>query len=81
MACGTPVIASRAASIPEVVGDAGILLDPTDVAGWTNAIVNVINDDNRRGQMRATGLARATEFTWARTARLTLAAYHEAIGD
>ena len=79
MACGTPVIASRAASIPEVVGDAGILLDPLDVEGWTEAIVNVVNDDDRRGQMRANGLARATEFTWARTARMTLDAYRKAV--
>jgi glycosyltransferase involved in cell wall biosynthesis len=78
MACGTPVIASRAASIPEVVGDAAILLDPTDIAGWTDAIVNVVNDDNRRGQMRSKGLARAAEFTWTRTARLTLEAYRRA---
>jgi glycosyltransferase involved in cell wall biosynthesis len=75
MACGTPVIASRAASIPEVVGDAGILLDPLDVGAWTDAIVNVVNDDDRRGVLRSKGLARATEFTWARTARLMLGIY------
>ncbi|MGH9346074.1 MAG: glycosyltransferase family 4 protein [Vicinamibacterales bacterium] len=78
MACGTPVIASRAASIPEVLGDAGILLDPLDVAGWTAAIVNVIDDDDRRAVMRAKGLARATGLTWTRTAELTLEAYRRA---
>ena len=78
MACGTPVIASRAASIPEVVGNAGILLDPLDVRAWTDAIVNVVNDDDRRGQLRSAGLARASEFTWARTARLTLDVYRQA---
>jgi glycosyltransferase involved in cell wall biosynthesis len=77
MACGTPVIASRAASIPEVAGDAGILLDPLDVNGWTEAIVNVLNDDDRRAQMRSRGLARASEFTWARTARLTLDVFRQ----
>ena len=81
MACGTPVIASRAASIPEVVGDAGILLDPLDVPTWTDAIVSVINDDDRRSAMRAKGLARAAQFTWQRTARLTAAAYHSALAD
>ena len=81
MACGTPVIASRAASIPEVVGDAAILLDPTDVNAWADAIVNVVNDDDRRGQLRAKGLKRATEFTWTRTAQLTLDAYRKAIRD
>jgi glycosyltransferase involved in cell wall biosynthesis len=75
MACGTPVIASRAASMPEVIGEAGILLDPDDVRAWSNAIVNVLTDEVLRGRMRANGLARATEFTWARTARLTYDAY------
>ena len=78
MACGTPVIASRAASIPEVAGDAGLLLDPTDVPAWTDAIVNVVNDDDRRAEMRSKGLARAAEFTWERTARLTIDAYRTA---
>ena len=78
MACGTPVIASRAASIPEVLGDAGILLDPLDVSAWKDAIVNVLNDDDRRCRMREKGLARASEFTWARTAELTLRAYLKA---
>src|SRR6185369_2008713 len=48
MASGTPVIASRAASIPEVVGNAGVLLDPMDVRGWTDAIVKVVNDEAYR---------------------------------
>jgi glycosyltransferase involved in cell wall biosynthesis len=78
MACGTPVIASRAASIPEVAGDAGILLDPLDVSAWTEAIVNVVNDDDRRSQMRSRGLAHAARFTWARTAELTADAYRAA---
>jgi glycosyltransferase involved in cell wall biosynthesis len=78
MACGTPVIASRAASLPEVAGDAGILLDPLDVTAWTNAIVNVVNDDDRRAALRSKGLARATEFTWRRTAAMTLDAYRRA---
>lgn len=78
MASGTPVIASCAASIPEVLGDAGILLDPLDVRGWTDAIVNVVNDDDQRGVMRSKGLARASEFTWTRTARLTVDAYRMA---
>ena len=78
MACGTPVIASRAASMPEVLGDAGILLDPLDVPVWTQAIVDVVNDDDRRGRMRAKGLARAAQFTWSRTAALTLEAYRRA---
>ncbi len=79
MACGTPVIASRAASIPEVAGDAGILVDPLDVPAWTAAIVDVVNDQDRRADMRSKGLARAAEFTWARTASITRHAYERAL--
>ena len=75
MASGTPVIASRAASIPEVVGAGGILLDPLDVRGWTEAMVEIVNDHHRRADLRAAGLRRAAQFTWERTARLTLDAY------
>jgi glycosyltransferase involved in cell wall biosynthesis len=81
MACGTPVIASRAASIPEVIADAGILLDPHDVDAWTSTIVNVVNDGDRRAALRTRGLARASEFGWNRTARLTLEVYHRAKSD
>ena len=78
MACGTPVVASRAASIPEVLGDAGVLLDPDDGPGWTAAITRMTEDESMREQMRAAGLARAREFTWARTARVTLDVYRRA---
>jgi glycosyltransferase involved in cell wall biosynthesis len=78
MACGTPVIASRAASIPEVLGDAGVLLDPDDVTGWGDAIASVLTESARRERMRAAGIERAAAFTWARTARLTLDAYRRA---
>jgi glycosyltransferase involved in cell wall biosynthesis len=75
MATGTPVIASRAASIPEVAGSAGVLLDPDDTRGWADAIARVVNDDDLRQRSSAAGLARASEFTWQRTARATLAVY------
>jgi glycosyltransferase involved in cell wall biosynthesis len=80
MASGTPVIASRAGSIPEVLGDAGILLDPDDMRGWTDAIMAVVNDEALRARMRAAGKARASGFTWARTARTTMDAYRRAAG-
>ena len=80
MACGTPVIASRAASIPEVLGDAGVLLDPDDVPGWAGAIASMIEDGSVRGRMRAAGLTRAKAFTWARTARITLDVYRQTAG-
>jgi glycosyltransferase involved in cell wall biosynthesis len=77
MACGTPVLASRAASIPEVVGDGGLLLDPHDRAEWTAAIVRLAGDETLRGTLRASGLARAATFTWQRTARQTLDVYRQ----
>ena len=81
MASGTPVIASRAASIPEVLGDAGLLLDPLDVGGWTEAIVRVVHDDEQRSRMSAAGLRRAAGFTWERTARATLDVYRRTLRD
>ncbi|CAN5368057.1 glycosyltransferase family 1 protein [soil metagenome] len=74
MACGTPVIASHAASIPEVTGDAALLLAPDDEAGWAEAI-EAVTDAGTAARMREAGLLRASLFTWRRTAELTLAAY------
>ena len=79
MACGIPVIASHAASMPEVLGDAGILLDPADRQAWTDAIVDVVSSDQTRARLRAAGLRRSAEFTWARTATLTLGAYRRVL--
>jgi glycosyltransferase involved in cell wall biosynthesis len=77
MASGTPVLASHEASIPEVLGGAGLLLDPRDVSAWREAIIRLVNDQSLRSDLRARGLARAATFTWQRTARLTLDAYRE----
>jgi glycosyltransferase involved in cell wall biosynthesis len=78
MACGTPVIASRAASLPEVVGDAGTLLDPDDEAGWAEEIARVVGDEFHSARMRKAGLTRARDFTWGRTASITLDVYRKA---
>ncbi len=80
MASGTPVVASRAASMPEVLGEAGMLLDPLDVEAWTEAIIKVVNDEHLRARMRHAGRARAAMFTWERTARATLAVYRRVLG-
>ena len=77
MASGTPVIASRAASIPEVLGDAGILLNPDAPDLWTDAICTVIADPATQARMRTAGIARASEFTWKRTARMTFDVYRQ----
>jgi glycosyltransferase involved in cell wall biosynthesis len=75
MACGTPVIAARAASLPEVVGDGGLLIAPDDVAGLAQAMLAVLSDPARQAELRARGLAQAARFSWAQTARETLAVY------
>jgi glycosyltransferase involved in cell wall biosynthesis len=80
MASGTPVMASHEASIPEVLGGAGLLLDPRDVSAWRDAIIRVVNDEALRADLKARGLARAATFTWQRTARLTLEVYREVAG-
>ncbi len=74
MACGTPVIASDRASIPEVVGDAGLLVEPLPAA-LAAALRRMIDDDGLRRELSAHGLRRAAEFSWASTARATLDVY------
>lgn len=71
MACGTPVVASRASSIPEVTGDAARLVDPLDVEGWFAALRRVLCDRAEAGHLSEAGVAQAARFTWARTARMT----------
>jgi glycosyltransferase involved in cell wall biosynthesis len=75
MACGTPVVCSNAASLPEVVGDAALLVDPTDVEGLATAMERVLTDADLAAELRRRGLARAAGFTWERTARETVAVY------
>ncbi len=71
MACGIPVIASSTSSLPEVVGDAGILVDPADASAWTRALARVLGDPDAAADMRRRGIVRAAEFTWERTAEAT----------
>ena len=79
MASGTPVIASRAASMPEVLGDAGLLIEPLDTGAWAEAIARVAGDAELRARMRASGLRRAAGFTWANTARATMDVYRRVL--
>jgi len=78
MACGVPVLAARTASIPEVVGDAAILLDPDAEASWTEAIVRVLTNQELAARLRADGYTRAQAFTWGETARRTIEVYRRA---
>lgn len=75
MACGTPVVTSNASSLPEVVGDAGIMVDPRDVEGFANALDRLLNDEALYQQCRTKGLQHASRFTWERAAQQHLALY------
>ncbi len=77
MACGTPVIGSTASAVPEVVGDAAILVDPACTEEIADAVHRVLDDEPLRKGLVAKGLARAKLFTWERTARETLELYRE----
>ena len=81
MARGVPVACSNASSLPEVAGDAALLFDPRDELAIAEALRRLLDDGALREQLRARGLARAREFTWERTARLTLHSYARALGS
>lgn len=67
MACGTPVVTSRVTAMPEIAGDAALLVDPTNVEEISHAVERVVEDENLRQQLREKGLARAAAFPWAHT--------------
>lgn len=79
MACGTPVIVSNVSSLPEVVGDAGLLVDPNDVDGWAVALHRVLTDDELHREMSAKSIRRAALFSWERAARETLDVYRRVV--
>ena len=79
MACGTPVVCSNAASLPEVVGDAAITVDPYDVEALAEAMYRVLSDPDLADDLRRRGLERAARFTWERTARETVQVYREVL--
>lgn len=75
MACGTPVAASGEGALGEVVGEAGVMFDPRDVAAIAEAIARVTTDSDLRARLREAGLARAAGFSWQATAERHVAAY------
>lgn len=75
MHSGCPVIVSNRGSLPEVVGPAGLLLEPDDVTGWAEALARVLTDSALRAKMVAQGKAQATTFSWPRTAAQMLDLY------
>jgi len=80
MACGTPVVTSNTSSLPEVAGDAALLVDPYDVEEIATAMRRILEDEALAAELRAKGLARAKEFSWERTARETIAVYEKVLG-
>ncbi len=78
MACGTPVVVSNVSSLPEVVGDAGLLVDPKNDEEITVALWRVLTDSTLRDQLRVKGLQRAEAFSWERAARETMEVYQKA---
>jgi len=79
MACRTPVICSNTSSLPEVAGDAALLVDPTHVDEIAGAITRVLTDSALHAQMRVRGEEQAARFSWERTAEETLAVYQQLV--
>jgi glycosyltransferase involved in cell wall biosynthesis len=81
MACGAPVVSSSASSLPEVVGNAGLLVDPSDVEGLCSALRQLLEDEPRRQALALAGQARAQAFSWRRMATETVQVYREVLGS
>jgi glycosyltransferase involved in cell wall biosynthesis len=77
MACGAPVITSNRTALPEVAGDAAVLVNPEDAEELGEAMVRVLEDQTLRATLKEKGLKRAKQFTWERAARQTMALYRE----
>jgi glycosyltransferase involved in cell wall biosynthesis len=79
MACGTPVVTSRTTAMPEVVGDAALLVDPLNEEELADALLRVVESTELRAQLRARGLQRAAQFSWERAAQETLRVLNAAL--
>jgi len=79
LACGTPVVGSDTSSLPEVVGDAGVLLPPDDAKGMAGALIQLAIDQDFHAEMRRRALVQSARFSWARTSQATVEAYEDAV--
>ncbi len=81
MACGVPVVTSNNSSLPEVTGEAAILIDPYNIGEIASAMQRVLLGPDLAHDLRQCGLARAAQFTWEKTARETIAVYETVLGE
>ena len=82
MACGVPVISTTGGALPEVVGDAGLLVPPADPAALTKAVADLLDHPEKAADLGRAGYERVQRhFTWEQAARKTVNAYREAIRD
>jgi glycosyltransferase involved in cell wall biosynthesis len=79
MACGTPVVVADRSSLPEVVGEAGLLVNPDDVDSIAQALARALTEEPLRAHMRTLGLAQASRFSWKHAAEETLAVYRKVL--
>ena len=79
MACGAPVVCSNSSSLPEIAGDAALLVDPADTGAIAAALRRVLSEPALAEELRRSGYRRAAQFSWERAARETLAVYQQAI--
>jgi glycosyltransferase involved in cell wall biosynthesis len=77
MACGTPVVTSKTSSLPEIVGEAALMIDPYDEAALQRAMLEISSDEPLRARLREAGFEQARRFTWRAAAEETLALYKE----
>ena len=81
MACGTPVITSNNSSLPEVVGNAAVLIDACDERALADALLQIVDDQPLRARLREQGIEQAKKFTWREAAEKTLQLYQQAHGE
>jgi len=80
MACGTPVVTSNRSALPEVVGDAGLLVDPYDTDAICAGLADLLDHQDRRDDLARRGLDRARRFTWGQVAEQTVRVYDSVVG-
>jgi glycosyltransferase involved in cell wall biosynthesis len=81
LACGVPVVTSNTSSLPEVVGDAALTVDPEDIHALAAATARILDEPALAARLRAEGPRRAAQFTWEACAEKTVAVYREVLGE